>query len=231
MRDDVGGKGCIRALDELRAELLHAARNHSASVPRAHLSFRNVVLGAVALLVAVAAAGILIRSDENGAGPRRRPAGGSAASGTQYTSPAELMDRSELVVTATVQQVVVGEVVAEPDDDPHPTRWLDTTLMVEEVLKGPPSDTVVVETLEFAFGGRAEWRKPGQRVLLFLSPSTEEPRLFILSNGGEGPAYGQAAYILRDEDVIATTDDEIAEKVAGLSLSELREKARSSRHS
>jgi hypothetical protein len=229
MSDDVGGKGRIRALDELRAELLRAARNQSASVPRAHLSLRNVVLGAVALLVAVAAAGILIRSDENGTDPRRRPAGGFAASGTYYTSAAELMDKSELVITGTVQQVDVGEAVAEPDDDPYPTRWLDTTVMVDEVLKGPPSDTVVVETLAIAFGGRAEWRQSGQRVLLFLSASREEPRLFILSNDGEGPAYGQAAYILRNEDVIATTDDEIAERVAGLSLSELREKARSSR--
>lgn len=228
MSNDVGGKGRIRALEELRAELLRVARNQSASAPRARLSFRNVVLGAVALLVVVAAAGILIRSDENEVGPRRGPAGGFAASGTYYTSPAELMDKSELVVTGTVQQVVVGEVVAEPEDDPYPTRWLDTTVMVDDVLKGPPTDTVVVETLELAFSGRAEWRKPGERVLLFLSLSREEPGPFILSNDGEGPAYGQAAYILRDEDVIATTDDEIAERVAALSLAELREKARSS---
>jgi hypothetical protein len=65
-------------------------------------------------------------------------------------------------------------------------------------------------------------------VLLFLSASREEPSLFILSNDGDGPAYGQAAYIVRDEDVTATTDDVVAERVAALSLAELREKARSS---
>jgi hypothetical protein len=229
MSDDVGGKERIRALDELRVELLRAARNQSASAPRALLSFRNVVVGGVAFLVVLAAAGILIRSDDNEVGPRRGPAGGIEASGTYYTSLAQLMAKSELVVTGTVQQVVVGEVVAEPADDEYPTRWLDTTLMVDEVLKGSPSDTLVVETLELAFGDRSEWRKRGERVLVFLSPSREEPGLFILSNDGSGPNYEQAAYMLRDEDVIAITDDEIAERVAALSLSELREKARSSR--
>jgi hypothetical protein len=229
MSDDVGGKGRIRALDELRAELLRAARSQSASAPRARLSFRNVVLGAVALLVVVAAAGILIRSDEDEVGPRRGPTGGFSASGTYYTSPAELMAKSELVVTGTVHQVVAGRVIPDEGGGPYPTRYLDTVVAVDEVLKGSPADTVVVMTLELAFGGQAEWRKPGEGVLLFLSASTQEPGLFILSNDGDGPAYGQAAYMLRDEDVIAITDDEIAERVAALSVPELRERARSSR--
>ena len=228
MSDDVAGKGRIRALQELRAELLRVARKESVSAPRPRLNSRNMILGAAALLVVVAATGILMRSDENEAGPRRRSAGGLEASGTYYSSPDELVTKTELVVTGTVQEVVVGEVVAEPGDDEYPTRWLDTTLIVDEVLKGPSSDTVVVQTLELAFGGRAEWRKPGERVLLFLSASREEPSLFILSNDGDGPAYGQAAYIVRDEDVIATTDDVVAERVAALSLAELRQRARSS---
>ena len=101
----------------------------------------------------------------------------------------------------------------------------NTVVRVDEILKGSaPSAAVTVKTLELAFGGPGpeEWRKPGERVLLFLSPSRETTGLYILANTN----YSQTAYIFQGEDVRATVGDRLSEKIAALSLPEVSQAVR-----
>ena len=100
---------------------------------------------------------------------------------------------------------------------------LNTVVRVDEVLKGSaPAGAVTVTTLELAYGGpqNTEWRRPRERVLLFLSHSREQPGLYIPA----GISHDQTAYVLRDDDLLAAAafDDPLSERVASLSLPELR---------
>lgn len=110
----------------------------------------------------------------------------------------------------------------ESEDDTveeYPTRFFDTTLRVEEVLKGtvPAADEITVETLEAAYCRPTEWRETGTHVLLFLSRS-EERSVYVPKN------ITQSAYIIRGDDLIAARNDRfvpLVERVASLSLPRL----------
>lgn len=154
------------------------------------------------------------------AGP---PARGFAASGPAWDSLPELIAKSDLIVIGTVKGSFVGETVN--DDPEYPSRFLHTLVAVDENLKGSALGGLVsVHTNELAFGGAPhsrEWRKPGERVLLFLTPSTETAGLHILANRN----LHQTAYLIRGEDLEWTAREPgypLSERIAARSVSELR---------
>lgn len=117
--------------------------------------------------------------------------------------------------------------IEELEDPEYPTRELTTVVRVDDVLKGSVrAQLVAVETLELAFGGPAlpDWRKPGTRVLLFLSPSREPEtgEVYIPANTN----YSQTAYVIKGQDITAAVDDPLSERIAALSLPEVRQAVR-----
>jgi hypothetical protein len=150
------------------------------------------------------------------------PASSFPASGPHYASLEELVQASDLVVAGTVQEVRPGEIEAKGTGEE--IEHSETLVDVAEVLKGPgPDGPLVVETLESAFVGpnAAEWRKPGARVLLFLSPSREGTPVHILANAN----YSETAYLVQDGNLIDTLRGYPA-AAAPTSLSEVRRAAR-----
>lgn len=160
----------------------------------------------------------------------------------------EMVAASDLVMVGTVTEVRPGQVTvitrdaapsypegtdtaggqeeiteASPEELVEEIRELDTVVSVDNALKGsPPEDFVTVTTLDYAYGGSQsmEWRKPGERVLLFLSRSTETPGLYIPAEA----SYEQAVYILQGSDIVAPTtdpDEPVNARVTSLSLPEL----------
>jgi hypothetical protein len=204
---------------ELRKEMLRVAANErqGSSGMSAHRVLALTGLGlAIASVFLVA---LIFDSD----GPSRRrstqPAVGSfGAHGAEYPSLRELARHSKLILVGTVTDTRIGKVF---DDDPeYPTRLLHTTLSVEEVLKGsPPSTDPTIVTDELGFSGPTvdEWRNAGTRVLLFLTPGDKDR--YVLAN----LAYPQAAYVLRGEDVVPTTRDPLNNRIAAMSLQEVRQ--------
>ncbi|MGH3029224.1 MAG: hypothetical protein ACRDNE_00380 [Gaiellaceae bacterium] len=223
MADPVDKTHRMRALDELRDEFVRVAHAESRS-PRPRPRRLAVSLASLMLVTAGAtAAGIILTSDADQATVSQGPSAAFEASGPRYASLAELVIKSDLVVLGTVQEVLPAKVI-EAEDPQYPTRTFNTVVRVDEALKGSaPRGVVTVETLELAFRepGPEEWREPGERVLLFLTPSREPdtPELFILANTN----YSQTAYVIQGEDIMAAVGDELSEEVATLSLAELRQ--------
>ena len=222
----------IPFLKELRGEFERVAQ--SQAIPTRGKRAAVVLVG-IALITGGAFAGILVGSADHQVPRENGPAASFAASGTAFESLPELLAQSELVVSGTVEKVLPGEL--EPDEGPgpgpgpHPIRHVNAVARVEESLKGSAAlDTVVIKTLEDAFANGSElkdWREPGQRVLVFLSPSKEEPGLYIPTWTAEGgPDYLQTIYTIRDEgDLAATSDDPLAARIAALPLSGVRQAA------
>jgi hypothetical protein len=126
----------------------------------------------------------------------------------------------------------------EPEDDEigadteQGAVWYrDTVVSIDMVLKGPDDSTaagadstptpgvLTVKTLEEEYAPpNREWRKPGERVLLFVWRS-EETEKYQPTN------HSQSVYVLQDNDVLAAVNDPampLIEHVASLSLPELR---------
>lgn len=187
---------------------------------------RGMLLGAALLALLLVVAGLTVAVALSSWRPSavefaRPPVAGFVASGPVYESLPELATKSELIVVGTVTESVIGEVV---NDDPEfPSRFVHTVVHVEEPLKGsaPRVVTVVTHELAFRMSNTQDWRRPGERVLLFLTRSTETPGLHILANSN----LSQTAYLMRGEDLEATVrepDYPLSDRVAALSLSELR---------
>ncbi len=165
-------------------------------------------------------------------GPTLRASEGAAGnvmtSGISFESLDQMVATADLVVTGTVEEVRPGEVDAA--GEPGEVRHSNTVVKVEEVLKGQaPEGYVVVKTLEDAYSGpqNKEWRNPGERVLLFLTPSLEQQGLYIMAETN----LDQTAYIREDGNLSTTRrdgqrQDELAEQVASLSMPELKNKVK-----
>jgi hypothetical protein len=151
------------------------------------------------------------------------PARGFVASGPRYSSLEELVAAGHLILTATVEDVLAAGSEGPPGEE---ISHLDTVVRVGEVWKGSaPGATVTVRTLELAFAGpnAKEWRQHGERVVLFLSPSTENEGLYIPAKVN----YNQTIYVVTDDDLLATfPDDELAQRVAAMTLPQLRRTVR-----
>lgn len=189
-----------------------------------------VVLGSFGLALA------LLRGGEGNPSTAQKPSASSkplpvrgfeASEVFYFDSLDKLVATSDLVVVGTVTDVRTGRVIPDPAGE-YPTRYLNTTVRIEEVLKGPaPAGGVVtVEGLEAAYGPPTEWRKPGTRMLLFLWRGTEpetQQSYYATTN------YSQSAYVLQNNDLVATVKEPdepdhppLNERVASLSLPELR---------
>jgi hypothetical protein len=121
-----------------------------------------------------------------------------------------------------VTRVSPGREVVDIDPE-YPTRFINTVLQVDDVLKGTASGKqVTVETMDLAFGpsaGRAdsEWRKPGERVVAFLSRGAAGDAVF-------GPTtYAQSFYRVTGIELEQLSGDagSLGERIAGMSLLEL----------
>jgi hypothetical protein len=138
-----------------------------------------------------------------------------------YSSLRELADESTQILVGTVTDSRIGKIF---DDDPtgkYPTRFLHTMVHVDESLKGSTSTsdlTVVTDELGFAAPNLEDWRKAGTRVLLFLTPSEEDERNYVLSNLN----YTQTTYFVQGEDVRAAVGDSLSTQIAAMSLSDVR---------
>lgn len=180
--------------------------------------------------------------------PSNEPLAAGFESELMFGSLDEMAAASDLVVVGTVTEVRPGQVTVitrdaapsypegtdtaggqeettqeSPEDLVEEVRDLNAVVSVDNALKGsPPEDSVTVATLDYAYGGpqSTEWRKPGERVLLFLSRSTETPGLYIPAEA----SYEQAVYVLQGSDIVAPTtdpDEPVNARVTGLSLPEL----------
>ena len=145
--------------------------------------------------------------------------------GIKFGSLDEMVATADLVTLGTVTEVSPREIEPQDGDGEPGLPVLDVMVSVDETLKGKkvPEALVTVKTLEFAYsGGDTEWRCPGERVLLFLSPSTEEPGFYttVITN------YSQSVYLLRNDKPEATVRDSLPDavvrKVEALSVPELR---------
>lgn len=192
---------------------------------------RRILVICSAVVLAVGLAMLLVLSDGGGASSETRsettacPSVGRASaflsSGPTFGALDQMVATADLVVMGTVTDVRGGEVDAA--GTPEEVRDLNTAVGVEEVLKGAASgDPVIVKTQELAYSGPgdAEWRRSGERVLLFLSRSRERDTrgLYIVA----GISYDQAAYLRRDDELCATRKDPLSARVASLSVPELR---------
>jgi hypothetical protein len=222
MTDHANKKHRIPALDELRDEFARVAQDESRSSKSRRPRSRVLALAGLVIASAGATAtGIILTSDADQVSAPRGPVAGFEASGPRYASLPELVAKTDLVVVGTVQEVLPPKVI-EAEDPEFPTRVFETVVRVEEALKGSaPSGVVTVKTLELAFSGPGaeEWREPGDRVLLFLSPSRESRGLHILANTN----YSQTAYLIQGKDLVAAVDDPLGKQVAALSVAELRQ--------
>jgi hypothetical protein len=168
-------------------------------------------------------------SSEKATAEKPSPSGAQApssfmASGPRFASLDQMVATSDLVVMGTVKDVRPGETDAA--GTPDQVQHLNAVVSVDEVLKGSaPDGPIVVKTLEPAYSGpgRAEWRRPGERVLLFLSHSREQPGLYIPA----AISYDQTAYVIQPGGALRATvpDDPLSARVASLSVPELRREA------
>jgi hypothetical protein len=263
MRPDTNETPRLPGLDQLRDEFLRAARTETSSPTRRRSRLLAIGV-AVTFGVAGAIAGIALNADtdqntdtEQATTPP--PPGGIEASGPIFASLDELVANSELILVGTVQQVQAGpdegfddegdelqvrpgEIVLDAAEGPqeYPTRDLNTVIAVEDVLKGSaPTNTVTVATLELAYGGavndpRTDWRRPGVRVIAFLSKSPEGRPVYIASYVAEataesqglvpGPNYDQSFYIIDGNDLVAAMQDPsltLNAQIEAMSLTEL----------
>jgi hypothetical protein len=240
----------IPALGKLREEFVRVAEaeSRSASPPRT----RPLATGLAALCALVAIAVLANRDDEARVpsvndpaatpgetaasqatapqvGPNGAPDvahGGFAAYEPQYQTVDALAQASTLVITGTVTDVRSGGEVVDIDPE-YPTRFLDTLVRVDEVLRGSAgSGDVTVKSIELAYanppGSPAgtpdrEWRKPGERVVAFLTNSGSGP-LFVPTS------YAYSFYRLKGEDIEALSrgPGSLSDRIASMSLLELR---------
>lgn len=140
----------------------------------------------------------------------------------KYSSLAGLTGASQVVVEGTVKEVSPGREVVDIDPE-YPTRFINNELQVDGVLKGTlSSKDVTVETMDLAFSPAAgrpdtEWRRPGVRVLAFLSPRASGDPIF-------GPTtYAQSFYRVTGAKLEPLSGDagSLGERIAGMSLPEL----------
>ncbi|CAN5156541.1 hypothetical protein BH18ACT10_BH18ACT10_07120 [soil metagenome] len=146
---------------------------------------------------------------------------GVLSSGPTFHSPDQMVATADLICTGAVTKVLPGKV--EAAGTPDAVRDTNVVIGVDEVLKGDAStESVTVKTPQLAYDGpqNTEWRRTGERVLLFLSHSREKEtkRKYIVA----GTSYGQTAYILQNADLVATASDPLSRRVAHQSLPELR---------
>lgn len=211
-------------------------KEHRARSKRPLIVAMVITLGAVVVLAACARVQETGRPSEKastttepgGVGSlwTRPPEGTCDCHGEDYETLEELVTETDLIIMGTVGESRVAEV--RDKNDEFPTRTVHTTVAVDEVFKGSGTRAeVVVSTLELGFGGPGveEWREPGRRVLLFLTPSLETVGVYVPSN----QAYFQAAYIVRGEDLEITVAPGadvygLNRRVAAMTVSELREK-------
>jgi hypothetical protein len=231
----------VPALAELR-DALHARAKTEAEVPSKKwtrplaATLAGLAVGAVLIAVVVGSnddGTTQSAADDRGGAPDQvldmGNAGGSGRSdetieiySPTYASLAGLTDASQVVVEGTVQEVRSGREVVDIDPE-YPTRFLNTVVQVDDVLKGTLSTkSVTVETMDLAFGPAAgrpasEWRKPGERVVAFLSPRAPGDPVF-------GPTtYAQSFYRVTGAKLEQLSGDAgpLGERIAGMSLPEL----------
>lgn len=226
MSDDLNTTRRIAALDELRDQFVRVATKEAAS-PRWRGWKRTAVVLSTLCVAAVAIGAVLVFNfgvDRSAQRPQPK-AGGFEASGPRYESLQELVAVSDLIVIGTVKEILPGEVVPDPE---FPTQNQNVVVSIDETLKGSaPAGVVTIKTPELAFGqqGKEEWRVPGKRVVVFLSPSRETPGLHILANLD----YSQTAYIIHSADIETAVGDDLGNRIAALTLSELRQAVREKR--
>ena len=142
--------------------------------------------------------------------------GGFRASGPTFRSLDEMVATVDLVAIGTVTEVTSRE-VGDPAT-PEKEMFLRTVVSVDEVLKGAtPESPIVVDTPELAYAQpHTEWRRPGERVLLFLSRGPEAPGFFPTS-------HSQSVYVHQSGDLRPTVHGPLSERIASLSVEELRQ--------
>lgn len=254
MTKPVESSEAIPALGKLREEFVRVAQAESRSATPGRA--RSLAAGLAALCALVVIAVVGSRGDEATApsvsdraatpedtagsqasapqaGQQAAPdvaQGGFAAYEPQYQTVDELARASTLVITGTVKDVRPGGEVIDIDPE-YPTRFIDTLLGVDEVLKGPAiSGEVTVNSIELAYANppgspagtpNREWRKPGERVIAFLTNSGSGP-IFVPTS------YAYSFYRLKGEDIEALSrgPGSLSDRVASMSLSQLRSAVR-----
>ncbi len=136
-----------------------------------------------------------------------------------FSDLAEMIRTVDVVVLGSIQTAGPGRVVGPPGEE---VLYRQVTLEVTETWRGtPPESTLFVETLD-AQTYAAEWRVPGEEVLVFLTRGDARP------GGGNFffPTNSQSVFLVDGEDLRPTSTDPFHERVAALSKSELRSRVR-----
>lgn len=170
---------------------------------------------AVLSLVVLAIAGCSASVPEPSHAPVAVTTGGFDASESVYFSNlAELLATADLTVIATVEAVESGEVdrAGSPDEIHH----TNVVLIPEQTLRGDPVKSVVVETLELAYGHpHGEWRTAGTRVLAFLTASTEGRQIYIPTN------HSQSIYLIEGDRLSPSVENPVGAEISRLRLDDL----------
>jgi hypothetical protein len=243
----------IPALDELRAGFAGVAAADAGAQRSRRMRPFVAALGVLAFAASASVVAVNLGSRDPGeessaSSPREQPAAeqeregeastppapaGFAAHGIAYQTVLELVRASDLILIGTVDETRVAKEIGEGPEDQFPTRILQTTVAVEELLLGSGSESsVVVATDELAFRGPGieDWRESGQRVLLFLTGSRDpnEPDVYVPAN----LAYLQTAYFAVGEELDMTVGGDIeglSQRIAAMRVPDLRERVRAAR--
>lgn len=207
---------------------------------------------AAACIVALLSVGFMVFTPSNDGNEPHHPTqnlSGDFHSELIFESLDQMTATADLIVVGTITDVQPGKVTTvtydtssnypegsnainsqentAPSDEGvevEEVRDLDTTVKIDEALKGTTPNGITVSSLEDAYSGprSTDWRESGQRVLLFLSRSTETPGTYIPARA----SYEQAVYLIEGDALVATTEhhaeEPVQNKVTTLSLSALR---------
>jgi hypothetical protein len=145
-----------------------------------------------------------------------------AASGPRFASVDELVAASDLVVIGHVERVAGGRVLTDPTDPTAGIRTQLADLTVEEVLKGEPTEDVVLEEEAELLDGRPitiDGTSPsdaGDRGVYFLIASTEADAPYHALVGPQG------RYLIDGDSLRTTARDPVSTAIAARGLDALR---------
>jgi hypothetical protein len=143
-----------------------------------------------------------------------------AASGPRYTTVEELAGASDLIVLGRIERVDAGRVFTDRADTEAGIRTQLAELAVEQVLKGPPARSVVLEEEAALLDGTpitVDGTTPsaaGQRGVYFLIADPAGTAYYALI----GP---QGRYLIEGDSLVTSAHDELSTSLAAQGLSGL----------
>lgn len=122
------------------------------------------------------------------------------------TSPAELGEWSDLVVTANLVDIIDGREHGRNPTDPSLALTVTMVVDVDEVLKGKAADHVFIEMPSPGNTPASAYKDVGEglKVVVYAVPAQHEPDIII--DAGAGRPRGEALYQLTTPQGLIASD-------------------------